>query len=149
VVPRAHALYDLRAVESYRLVHEALAEALQAGGAAAEVKTQCQPSGEEGCAGMAGVCFGRAELYDVVHSRSGLKIAGAAQKRSKHGLLFEGSIARSVAGEVAWDEWEEIFVAQLERRLQLTATPSGWPDWDDEHQALTEHYASPEWLEHR
>ena len=42
-----------------------------------------------------------AELHDVVHTTTGTKLAGAAQKRSKHGLLFQGSIARATCGAVA------------------------------------------------
>ena len=45
-----------------------------------------------------GVCFQKAELYDVIDPTTGAKIAGAAQKRNKHGLLFQGSIWRPAAG---------------------------------------------------
>jgi hypothetical protein len=61
------------------------------------------PGGEPG--GPAGVCFERAEVFDVVHSVTGAKIAGGAQKRNKRGLLFQGSIWRPAAGGAVVD-WE-------------------------------------------
>ena len=90
VLPRGHALYDERAAQSYRVVHECLAKALVELKQPAAVKTEC-----EACADGPGICFQRAELYDVVNTATGLKIAGAAQKRNKHGLLFQGSIGRT------------------------------------------------------
>jgi len=91
VLPRGHALYDARAAESYRIVHECLAQALVALGQPAEVKPSCEPCETEGAApsdlsaialAKEGVCFQRAELYDVVNRATGAKIAGAAQKRN-------------------------------------------------------------------
>jgi len=72
VIPRGFALEELRATESYRRVHECLANALRAQGLPAVVKTSCEPptEGEQAC-GPAGVCFQRAELYDVVHRQHG------------------------------------------------------------------------------
>src|SRR6185369_5061730 len=92
VIPRGHPLEDLRATQSYREVHEALATALRAQDVPAVTKQVRDPAESE--PGPAGVCFQRAEVFDVVHERSGEKIAGAAQKRNKHGLLFQGSIWR-------------------------------------------------------
>ncbi len=152
VIPRGHPLEELRAAQSYRAVHEALAEALQSQGIAARVKP-CEPGGaacEGEAPGPAGVCFTRAEAFDVVQAGSGVKIAGAAQKRNKHGLLFQGSIWRPAAGAVDWDRFEADFVGGLARMLGTGARTTGWPEIDDEELgALSEQYSSPEWNEHR
>jgi lipoate-protein ligase A len=107
-------------------------------------------------AGPAGVCFQRAEIYDVVHAADGAKIAGAAQKRNKHGLLFQGSIWRPAVALAAggatidWDRFGDDFTAQLAAALGVEARPSPWPELDDDEVgALTEQYSSPEWREHR
>jgi len=148
VIPRGHALEEIRAAQSYRAVHEALAAALQTQQVAAAVKTACEPAadGAAGCS-AGGVCFQRAELYDVVHARSGAKIAGAAQKRNKHGLLFQGSIWRpAVGGAIDWDKFQDDFTAALARELAVTPVETPWPDCnEDELAGLTEQYASPEW----
>lgn len=96
------------------------------------------------------VCFVRPELYDVLHADTGAKVAGAAQKRSKHGLLFQGSIAKSVLGAVDWDLFEEAFTTRLAILLGAEAVTVPWPEFaEGEHDGLTETYGSPEWIEYR
>jgi len=149
VIPRGHPLEELRATQSYREVHEALAAALRAQGVPAATKQVREQDSGEG--GPAGVCFQRAEIFDVVHARSGEKIAGAAQKRNKRGLLFQGSIWRPTAGgAVDWEKFHDDFVAQLATVLGVAAATTPWPDLnEDEVSALVEHYSSPEWNEFR
>jgi lipoate-protein ligase A len=172
VIPRGHPREEARAVESYRAVHAALAEALVAQGVPAELKrnselvervdpaTAGKPNALGAAEGQAappsslpgpGVCFERPELYDVVHAATGGKIAGAAQKRNKHGLLFQGSIWRPATGAgVDWERFADDFGARLAAALALAAEPTPWPDFnEDEVSGLTEQYASPEWIEYR
>jgi lipoate-protein ligase A len=151
VIPRGHPLEEERAAQSYREVHEALAAALGAQGVPAVTKQVCEPPAAGQTCAASGVCFQRAELYDVVHGSSGEKIAGAAQKRNKHGLLFQGSIWRPAAGApVDWDKFHDDFAARLAAVLGTTAEPVPWPELnEDEVSGLTEQYSAPEWLEAR
>ena len=159
VIPRGHPLEERRAAQSYLAVHEALAHALRTQGVDAVTKPAAEAGADEsteagdGAPVIAGVCFQRAENHDVVHARSHAKIAGAAQKRNKHGLLFQGSIARTAVGPegaVDWERFEEDFVARLAAALSATAGPVPWPEFhEDEVSGLTEQYASLEWIEYR
>jgi lipoate-protein ligase A len=182
VLPRGHELYDARATQSYRSVHECLAAALVALGQPAEVKTVCEPAescgseraregspashfvatGVPACevrpnrqagtpaATPSGVCFKRAELYDVVNRTTGAKIAGAAQKRNKHGLLFQGSIEKSSIGALDWDDFSRRFTTALALALRMEAQEKPWPDLnEDEVSGLIEQYSAPEWIEYR
>jgi lipoate-protein ligase A len=146
VIPRGHPLEELRASQSYRAVHEALAGALREQGVDAELKR----TAEEGAA-PAGICFEHAEVFDVVHGRSGQKIAGAAQKRNKHGLLCQGSIWKPAAGAaVDWSRFEESFGRELGAALAAAPQPKPWPELaEDEVSGLTEQYSATEWLEMR
>ena len=145
VLPRGHALYDERAPQSYRIVHECLAAALVALGQPATVKTECDP-GETG----PGICFQRAELYDVINPQTGMKIAGAAQKRNKHGLLFQGSIEKTAVGPVDWDDFSSQFTTALAPAFSAEAIATPWPDLNEEEvSGLIEQYSAPEWLEYR
>ncbi|HEU5081359.1 MAG TPA: lipoate--protein ligase family protein [Opitutaceae bacterium] len=150
VIPRGHPMEELRAIESYRQIHNALADAFNELGQPAALQDRCEPkpAGEK-CG--PGVCFVRPELYDVIVPTTGAKIAGAAQKRNKRGLLFQGSISRgAVANEFDWDAFKDAFVQHLGTTLKLEPQEAGWPDWsDDELTALTEQYATPEWNEFR
>ncbi|MBI5382248.1 MAG: lipoate--protein ligase family protein [Opitutae bacterium] len=145
VLPRGHALEEARAIESYRAVHAALAAALVAQGVPAELQ-RATPD-----VAAPGVCFQRPELHDVVRADTGEKIAGAAQKRNKHGLLFQGSIWRPAAGaSVEWEQFQENFAAQLATALALPAEAVPWPEFNEgEVDGLTEQYSSPEWIEYR
>jgi lipoate-protein ligase A len=147
VLPRGHALEEMRAAQSYRAIHEALVKALRAQGADAQINEATQP--KEGAA-PAGVCFERAELADVVAS-TGAKIAGAAQKRAKRGLLFQGSIWRpAVRPDLDWEGFEEAFVAALAELIGAEGVPTPWPEFaEGELDALSEQYRSSEWLESR
>lgn len=153
VIPRGHDLEAVRASESYRVVHEALAAALEELGQPAQVVQECpvpDPDKPEGC-GPAGICFTRAERFDVVHPGTGAKIAGAAQKRTKHGLILQGSLWRPAAPQIRdLEELTPVFTRHLGQRLGAEPTPTPWPEFHEgEVEQLTEHYRSPEWLEHR
>jgi lipoate-protein ligase A len=152
VVPRGHPFEEARATQSYRAIHEALAAALTAAGARVELKPVAEPIPEGEPGGPAGVCFQRAEIFDVVHAETGAKIAGGAQKRNKRGLLFQGSIWRPAAGgdSVDWDKFGGDFVGHLGVVLGAQALPTPWPDFnEDEVSALVEQYSSSEWMDFR
>ncbi len=156
VVPRGHPLYDARATESYRIVHEALAAALLAQGVPAELEKRAATIEETdpaapGPAGPAGVCFHRAEVFDVVHATSRGKIAGAAQKRNKNGLLLQGSLWKpSCQATPDWDVFHDDFTTRLATALAAEIETPGWPEFNyDEEQALIDQYSTAEWIEYR
>ena len=156
VVPRGHPLYEARATESYRIVHEALAAALITQGVPAELEKRAATADETdpasaAAAGPAGVCFHRAEIFDVVHVRSREKIAGAAQKRNKNGLLLQGSIWKpSCAATLDWERFHDDFTVKLATALAAELEQPGWPEFNyDEEQALIDQYSTPEWIEYR
>jgi len=148
VIPRAHALCEAPAPESYRVVHACIAEALGALGERVVLKKEadCAADGSESAA-VPAVCFGRAERFDVVREDTGAKIAGAAQKRAKEGMLFQGSLARAaVSRELDWDAFEAGFAARLAKALGAEAVECPWPDFaEHEVEGLVEQYSGGEW----
>lgn len=152
VIPRGHPLYDARATESYRQIHAALVAALRNQSQPVILKEHCEPAAQgSACEPGPTVCFVRPELYDVLHADTGAKVAGAAQKRTKHGLLFQGSLARStLSPTLDWDAFETAFTTRLAATLGADPAPTPWPEFaEGEYDGLTEHYASPEWIAHR
>jgi lipoyl(octanoyl) transferase len=85
VVPREHSFAKHAAPESYRLIHEAIARAMA--GEGIEVLPVAG-------AGNSGECFASPVQYDLV--ARGRKIGGAAQRRTKWGLLHQGSVRAEV-----------------------------------------------------
>jgi len=148
VIPRDHPLWEARASDSYRAVHEALAAALVSQHVPAVVKTENVAAAS---GGIAGVCFQQAERFDVVNAATGEKIAGAAQKRTTLGMLLQGSIWRpACGGKVDWDAFGGAFEEELAVLLDAEALRPGWPEWNDEEESvLAEQYASAEWIEAR
>src|SRR5262245_18379562 len=83
VCPPTDAWYELKAEESYRRVHTWIQEAFARTGIVTDLS---------GCRRRAtpGQSFEGAERFDVLWHRR--KLAGAAQRRSRSGLLIQGSI---------------------------------------------------------
>ena len=83
VFPPGHWWYASRAKESYERVHEWIRDAF----ARLNIPTELSPGRRKAVAGQ---CFVGAERFDVLWR--GRKIAGAAQRRNRQGLLIQGSV---------------------------------------------------------
>jgi len=95
-VPPGHAWYLLSATESYRQMHEWLCAAFARLGVVCELAPACKKSGP-------GQCFVGYEKFDVLWQ--GRKIAGAAQRRTRTGLLIQGSVQPPPISPERYD-WE-------------------------------------------
>jgi lipoate-protein ligase A len=82
-IPPGHGWYELRAVESYERIHQWIQNAFASLGVVTELASCCRKE-------IPGQCFAGYERADVLWF--GRKIAGAAQRRTKSGLLIQGSI---------------------------------------------------------
>ena len=83
VFPAGSAWYALTAIESYQRVHRWIEKAFGRLGVATELAASARRA-------EPGHCFAGHERYDVLWQ--GRKIAGAAQRRTRDGLLILGSI---------------------------------------------------------
>ncbi len=81
--PAGHEWHSLRAEESYRRVHEWIHHAFTRLGVQTELAPCCKKT-------VPGQCFVGHEKSDLLWH--GKKIAGAAQRRNKLGLLIQGSV---------------------------------------------------------
>ena len=120
IIPPAHPWYELRAAESYLQLHRWVAAALRAANIAAELAPTARKE-------IPGQCFAGAEQHDIL--LGGRKIAGAAQRRAREGLLIQGSIQSLPPGAdrarwqqcmrmnpIVWNEFE------LTKDIQQQAT---------------------------
>lgn len=89
VVPRGQRFCAEELRESYRVIHEVIATVLRETGA----PIQLAPGGG---AKISEACFENAVKHDVI--ANGVKVAGAAQRRTRWGLLHQGSV-QNCAGE--------------------------------------------------
>jgi lipoate-protein ligase A len=110
--PAGDSWYELRAAESYRRVHTWV----QAAFARLGVEVALAPASHKTRAGQ---CFAGHEAADVLWQ--GRKIAGAAQRRTRDGLLIQGSVQPPPLG-LARADWQQAMrdTARLERAVHWT-----------------------------
>jgi len=145
VIPPAHPLFKADAMASYAAVHEALLQALLRQGQ--PVKLAPMPSGMRDFQSPDD-CSRRAEPNDLVRSDDGRKVAGAAQKRTRQGLLIEGYIWRPFLSGCDWDRFEKDFVQALSTVLGSPAVDVPEPIYNQfDHEGTWAKFASREWNE--
>jgi lipoate-protein ligase A len=83
VFPAGHSWHGMKALESYHDVHEWLKHAF----AQVDIETELAPCCRKTSPGQ---CFAGYEKFDLLWR--GKKIAGAAQRRTRGGLLIQGSV---------------------------------------------------------
>jgi len=108
--PTTHEWYSLRAEESYRRAHELIQAAFALLDVETELATACKKS-------LPGQCFVGHEKSDVLWR--GKKIAGAAQRRNKSGLLIQGSVQPPLSSLVRQD-WQTAMCDAAVKRLGAT-----------------------------
>jgi lipoate-protein ligase A len=115
VIPPCHWWYNLKARESYRQVHVWVREGLVTLGVVAELAAMASvaPPGE---------CFARFEQSDVL--RQGRKIAGAAQRRTRSGLLIQGSV-QPPCGELSRASWQQAMLRAGQKLWGIEWVPLG------------------------
>lgn len=102
-IPPSNPWYDLRAAESYLRLHEWIVRALRSANIPAEIAAERRKE-------LPGQCFVGAEQFDVL--LQGRKIAGAAQRRSRDGLLIQGSI-QSLPPDADLHSWQTQMIHDL------------------------------------
>ena len=101
-VPRVCAFASLRGAESYRRVHAAVAAAVRSGGWS--VETHAEPARLSPSHARGSECFQRPVPHDLLSD--GQKIAGGAQRRTRAGLLHQGSVRIRFADPAALAAWK-------------------------------------------
>ncbi len=118
VFPPGHEWHSLKAEESYRRIHDWLRLAF----ADLKIETELAPC----CKKMQpGQCFVGHEKSDLLwHAK---KIAGAAQRRNKLGLLIQGSV-QSPEVAIERNDWERALVAVAAAQFHIHWQAGGADD---------------------
>jgi lipoate-protein ligase A len=130
VVPSSHPFFQRSSIEIYHAIHDAICRALQANGVQAFLAKDADPKISESC-------FANAVRADVLSG--GRKIAGAAHRRSRAGLLHQGSIQRkdlpqrfrAVLAEILCPRFDRMTLSPeiRERAAEIARTKYGTSEW--------------------
>jgi lipoate-protein ligase A len=129
IVPRDREIARMKGGESYRAIHRILLEVLRSEGGAPDLSTGKRKSGD--------MCFENPVEHDLMDA-GGAKLAGAAQRRGKLGLLHQGSVATAgdsrLRGELfaeslteSW--WESDLAVNEDRVAALIKAKYGSKEW--------------------
>ncbi|MFC4994333.1 lipoyl protein ligase domain-containing protein [Rubritalea tangerina] len=134
-IPKGHVVEQMRGDGSYAAIHAVLAEALLELGVACALTDGSLETRER-------ACFGNPVRQDIVDA-GGRKLAGAGQKRSRYGILHQGSVqgVKDVAG------WRQLFAAALADRVHkkdIAIEKMG-----DVSKLVAERYGAAAWTEKR
>lgn len=124
---------------SYRAIHQALAMVLQGLGIADLALAR------EGGQSAGAACFVSPVREDLIHSETGKKIAGAGQRRTREGVIHQGSIdlmGHEIDNNVFGHQFA-VNLADVVQKMTEAELPS---DFDDQWQALrAARYATAQW----
>jgi lipoate-protein ligase A len=141
IFPPDQEWHSLKAEESYRRIHDWLRLAF----AWLNIETELAPCCQKF---LPGQCFIGHEKYDLLWH--GKKIAGAAQRRNKLGLLIQGSVQPPPV-PVARADWENAM-----RRVGERAFSATWADfapdpplWEHTASLVTEKFFQPAYNQKR
>lgn len=107
IIPATDPFFSHSSLEVYAKLHEAIRLALEANGIEATLAGSAAPKISE-------ACFANAVRADVLSN--GQKIAGAAHRRTRAGLLHQGSIQRSDLSKRFRDDLARVLCERFERK---------------------------------
>lgn len=134
VVPKGETFASIRGSETYLKIHELLAESLK------NERIEVHLSDGNSATGEAS-CFENPVGHDLVTGVD-RKLAGAGQRRTKFGLLHQGSVAISDGSSGRAIDFATRLAASFER-VEMTPNP------EELRKKLILRYGSDEWLERR
>ncbi len=151
VFPTSHPVCDGSASEVYLHVHRAISVSLAKCG----VDTDLLSCKKGTCSSISrkvipGQCFLEPVARDVILSATDSKIAGAAIKRTRDGLLLQGTIDMRPLPEVNWNFFETLFLTELSAYLGAKSKLTEWPpSFEDSRKPYVEQFTSTGWLRER
>jgi lipoate-protein ligase A len=141
VIPASDSAFEQSSISIYENVHRALRDTLSKSGQYAVVATVADRGPGVSDAGYSGQCFANPVRADVL--LSGRKIAGAAQRRTRRGLLQQGSIQDVDLAE----SFEQTFAQELTGNL--TSEEIKKSVLDRAEMIAAQKYATAAWLQKR
>ena len=146
ILPCKHHSFRISPIELYKEVHQCIGCAF----AEANFKTTLQPCTSKKGRIIPGDCFQEPVGWDLMNAAATKKIAGAAIKRSRKGLLLQGTI--EIGEKLNFDEkeFENNFIRFLSDVFQEQNDYVRWPEnLEVERKRIYEQFSNLEWKKNR
>ena len=146
-IPRKHLSFDIAPLDFYKQIHLAIKYALDN----QEIHVRLQPCPAQKQKSIPGDCFTEPVGWDLIDEESEEKIAGAAMKRSRQGILLQGTIAFIQKWKVQKEELRSQIIQNLSVFLKEDRVEyANWPNsFVAERKKIADWFCSLDWKRHR
>lgn len=146
ILPQGHASSAIPALDLYERIHQAMARALNEQNLPASLKP-CPQSRRKG---IPGDCFSEPVAKDLMSEDGTEKMAGAAMKRAKAGVLVQGTMDLKRLPSLDRDAFYSSFVEGLSEIVGENPTPIDWPDeFEKGRKPFIRQFSSLPWIRER
>ncbi len=148
IIPQVHPAHRMPALDLYEEIHLAIGRVLGELGCETTLKP-CPLKGEKGV-GIPGNCFLEPVGRDLMSENGKKKLAGAAMKRTKKGILIQGTIDLFHTFNIRTKKFLDLYIEQLENLFNEVAKKAEWgEDLDVNRAEYGEKFSSDSWRENR
>jgi lipoate-protein ligase A len=146
VIPSVHHAFSMPPLDLYKEVHLCISSAL----AKQDLMTTLQPCPKEKGKIIPGDCFEEPVGWDLMNFGSSTKVAGAAMKRSRKGVLLQGTIIMDKSWKLKREKFQESLIHLISEMLKETTDQVDWPNNNSpEIEKVYNQFASLEWKKNR
>lgn len=123
ILPRGSLGEQMAPMEFYGLLHQRWGEAL----AEHNISTSLMPCPQQSRSRIPGDCFKEPVGRDLMDAQGVIKLAGAAMKRTRKGVLIQGTLELAKWPDLDHIELEENFLQRIARDLDESSCAVEWP----------------------
>lgn len=146
ILPKGSKGEQIPSMEFYGLIHQRWGEALSEHG----IPNVLMPCPAKAKGGIPGDCFKEPVGRDLMDGAGEKKLGGAAMKRTRAGVLIQGTLNLGEWPGLDYGQMEKEFLERITRDLGESITPTEWPnDWNVQRVQLVETFSSLSWTRDR
>ena len=146
VLPNGHPSFSMPALDLYEKIHRAMFRCLKA----QELSASLKPCPELRQKGIPGDCFREPVARDLMTEDGSQKIAGAAMKRTRAGVLVQGSVDLAILPSLDEEKFFSAFVDEVSRLVGESPEYVDWPpEFAKGRRPFEKKFASLSWLADR
>jgi len=146
IVPRSSKGSLVPPMDFYAQIHRRWGDALVQQG----VKNTLMPCPEKSQGGIPGDCFNEPVGRDLMDEHGRHKLGGAAMKKTRQGVLVQGTLELGAWPELVHEDLENHFLAGIAQDLGEEITSKEWSlNLDSEREKMVQIYSSLNWNQDR